>query len=164
MSWVFPQLAGKWISVRERITEWGISIKKNTAFQMFRIQNDVVLRSTGDSDSANWGGMERHYRWEALLRSEMEGRRSVRGCFNESKHTLVRSAQTVIAEARAYTTTEVQYEKNEWAWRGAFLYPVPAHERTSAAQATAHAKCRKCENVNSKCEKNIKKYKKFLCF
>ena len=32
-----------------------------------------------------------------------------------SKHTLVRSAQTVIAEARAYTTTEVQYEKNEWA-------------------------------------------------
>ena len=24
-------------------------------------------------------------------------------------------------------------------------YPVPAHERTSAAQATAHAKCRKCQ-------------------
>nr|DAW27984.1 MAG TPA: hypothetical protein [Caudoviricetes sp.] len=29
---------------------------------MFQIQNDVVLQSTGDSDSANWGGMERHYR------------------------------------------------------------------------------------------------------
>ena len=24
-------------------------------------------------------------------------------------------------------------------------YPVPAHERTSTAQATAHAKCRKCQ-------------------
>ena len=27
---------------------------------MFQIQNDVVLQSTGDSDSTNWGGMERH--------------------------------------------------------------------------------------------------------
>lgn len=33
-------------------------------------------------------------------------------------------------------------------------YPVPAHERTSAAQATAHAKCRKCR----KCQKGL-----YLC-
>ena len=59
--------------------------------------------------------MERHYRREALLSSKIKDRKPVRDCFNESKHTLVRSAQTVIAEARAYTTMEVQYGKNEWA-------------------------------------------------
>ncbi len=33
----------------------------------------------------------------------------------KSERALVLAAQTVIAEARTYTTTEVQYEKNKWA-------------------------------------------------
>ena len=49
----------------------------------------------------------------------------MRGCFNESKHTLVRSAQAVIAEARAYTTTEVQYEKTNGHDEGHFYIRFP---------------------------------------
>lgn len=71
----------------------------------------------------------------------MEGRRSVRGCFNESKHTLVRSAQTVIAEARAYTTTEVQYEKTNGHDKGHFYIRflrtrgLPPHKRRHTPNA-----------------------------
>lgn len=58
-----------------------------------------------------------------------------------SKHTLVRSAQTVLAEARAYTTTEVQYEKTNGHDEGHFYirFPrtrgLPPHKRRHTPNA-----------------------------